>query len=490
MLEASLQRPVWVDDPVLERIYDHFEANLQAVIRAGAAGGARVLVCSVVSNLKDCAPFLARDGAAGTRAPASPRPATEPASGVFATGEAAPGGTLAKLEQSVAEQAGNASLRFRLGQALLARGGTNEARQHFEAARDLDGFRARSDSRLNGIIRRVTAAREGVGVRLVDAEAALAAASPGGVTGDELLCDHVHFRFEGNYWLARLLAETIASDLSPPAPPSLGWLSLEECARRLALTDWARGSFVRAIHRQLAGPLFQRQSNHAEREARLRRELQALEPAMRPDAFPRQAQVLQEAIRQAPRDWMLHDQRGKFLFGWGDRAGAREAWSNVVELVPTFFMGQYQLGLLLNQPETAREAELHLRAALGLRPHSPEVCVALGTARSHQQDFLSADRFFGRALALDPSHEASQIAWAESWAARGQMPEARRRLEQVLARNSNSLPAHLQLGRLLARQGLGGEAVAQFREVLRLDPQNRAARAYLAAPEAREGEGP
>ena len=67
-----------------------------------------------------------------------------------------------------------AELQFRLGRCLAAEGRSAEARERFVLARDLDALRFRADSRINAIIREVAAEQEAAGVRVVDAEQALA----------------------------------------------------------------------------------------------------------------------------------------------------------------------------------------------------------------------------------------------------------------------------------------------------------------------------
>jgi hypothetical protein len=56
--EDLAREPVEIDASLLPRVYRHFEDNLRAVIQAGHRAGARVAVNTVVSNLKDCAPFV------------------------------------------------------------------------------------------------------------------------------------------------------------------------------------------------------------------------------------------------------------------------------------------------------------------------------------------------------------------------------------------------------------------------------------------------
>src|SRR6202044_244084 len=46
------------DDPRLATVYRNFESNLRDIIGVATAAGARTVLCTVASNLKDCAPFL------------------------------------------------------------------------------------------------------------------------------------------------------------------------------------------------------------------------------------------------------------------------------------------------------------------------------------------------------------------------------------------------------------------------------------------------
>src|SRR5213078_4245229 len=93
-----------------------------------------------------------------------------------------------------------AELHFRVGQALLRSGKTNEAKAAFESARDLDTLRFRADNHINASIRTLSSKE---GVDLVDAVKLFAQNSPEGIAGQELLLEHVHLNFEGNYLLAR-----------------------------------------------------------------------------------------------------------------------------------------------------------------------------------------------------------------------------------------------------------------------------------------------
>jgi tetratricopeptide (TPR) repeat protein len=207
------------------------------------------------------------------------------------------------------------------------------------------------------------------------------------------------------------------------------------------------------------------------------RQLQSLNPAT---ALAQNVLVLQQLTAAHTNDWVLLDQLGKALVESGDRAGASIAWSNVVQQIPSGFMGHYQLGLLLNQPDTVHTALTHLEKARELRPFVPEVNAALGTAYTLLKRFQDADTAFQRALDVDANHEPTHLAWANSYAARQQWRAARTHLEQLVAADTNSLAGHWHLAQLLAEQGELSAATNHYREVLRLHPRNEAALRFFS----------
>ena len=45
------------DAPATARVHRHFERNLADLLAAGADAGVPIVLCTVATNLKDCAPF-------------------------------------------------------------------------------------------------------------------------------------------------------------------------------------------------------------------------------------------------------------------------------------------------------------------------------------------------------------------------------------------------------------------------------------------------
>ena len=58
-MEAFLGRNVTADDPRLATVYEHFRTNLQSICDLARRSDAKVLLATVATNLKDCAPLAA-----------------------------------------------------------------------------------------------------------------------------------------------------------------------------------------------------------------------------------------------------------------------------------------------------------------------------------------------------------------------------------------------------------------------------------------------
>ena len=56
-MEMLLENKVRRSDPRLESIQARFETNLKSILDAGRRAGAKVVLCTVGVNLRDCAPF-------------------------------------------------------------------------------------------------------------------------------------------------------------------------------------------------------------------------------------------------------------------------------------------------------------------------------------------------------------------------------------------------------------------------------------------------
>jgi tetratricopeptide (TPR) repeat protein len=317
-MEMFLDKQVQASSPLMKYTYANFEKNLRDTIVAGRSAGARVIVSTAATNLKDCAPFgsLHREDltADELRSWAALVQQGSDAENARSYDEALKSYAAAtKIDGQYAE------LEFRIARTLWKMGDYAGSKQYFTRARDLDTLRFRADSRINEINRAVASAS---GAELVDAEALFSKQSPNGIIGSELVYEHVHLTPSGNYLLARAMFLQIASKLPAEAghPVTEADVPSErECEQLLAYTGHDHLRIATEMLQRLQRPPFTNQLNHSDQLLRLTIEAQA--PGESPDETSAEYEW---AIRKNPDDRVLHYNYGLFLFDYNQAAAVAQ----------------------------------------------------------------------------------------------------------------------------------------------------------------------
>jgi lysophospholipase L1-like esterase len=152
--------------PVFHAGERQFSENLGRLLHRMRSAGVPVFVSSLATNVREQAPFAARDN----------------------------------------EGPGAARAQWDAGQRALAAADTNAARVALRQARDLDVVRFRAPSSFNEIIKRVASSEQ---ARYVPVAEAFERAAPGGLPGHELLLEHVHPTRDGSVLIARTFFEAL-----------------------------------------------------------------------------------------------------------------------------------------------------------------------------------------------------------------------------------------------------------------------------------------
>jgi tetratricopeptide (TPR) repeat protein len=314
-----MDKQVRANSPLMKYAYANFEQNLRDTIAVARKSGARVIVSTVATNLKDSAPFASEHSDDLTS------DALHSWSALFEQGvekeNADSYAEALKLYLSAASIDGDyAELEFRIARCLQALGDFDGAKEHFLRARDLDTLRFRADSKINDINRSV--AKASPGVELVDADALFSKESPHGVTGSELIYEHVHLTPQGSYLLARSIFLPIVSQLPAIAGHTLQTEdvpSQAECERMLAFTKHDHSRVATEMLRRLQEPPFSNQLTHSDQMLRL--ELQAQNSDESPNDTATQYQW---AIARDPDDRILHFNFGVFLYPYNPAAAEQQ----------------------------------------------------------------------------------------------------------------------------------------------------------------------
>lgn len=407
-LEMFRQHRLAFDDAARLQAYKNFQKNLEDVLRVGSAAGVPVVVGTMASNLKDCAPFasgysthLSDDRKAALQS------LCRTAIGFEARGDYTE--AIKQYTESTNLDAHVADVHFRLGNCYLAQSNYSAALREFELARDDDGLAFRADTRINRIIADTATRMERHGVTLVDAAGELARHSPSGIPGSEFFYEHVHLNFAGNYQLARVFAEKVASQLPTniKANDRHNWLSAELCEQRLAVTVWDEYRLWQTNLRRLLRAPFTDQSDHGLQIKHYQTVIQTLEARLTSEALTEARQRYTAAVAASPEDFLLHANFAQFLEAQGDLSAALQEQERCRHLLPRVPVTYYKIGRIqLHQRDYTKATEsISLAITLGEQTPAAHLDLALALEKSGKPKRAIAE--FRAALRLDPANQVA-----------------------------------------------------------------------------------
>ena len=470
-MEMFLDEQVRPESDALGVVYSHFEQNLRDICNVGIKAGANVLVSNVGCNLKDNAPFASqhRDGLT-----ASEKQAWEEH---YQEGMAHE--TAGDLEEAVAsylaaEQVDNtfADLQFRLGRCYWRLEQYLKAKERYLLAREYDTLRFRADTKINQVIESVAKGREPDGVYFVDAVKALEANSPYGTPGNELFYEHVHYRFEGNYILAKSVFEQVKKTLAETITQhkkDLPTLTLTGCQDRLVYTAFERHQRAEFVLENLINkPPFTNQSYHDELVAELQNEADTLKQDIQPSLGKTRALYSQQMSRH-PQDWRLRWKRAVFTAQDGTKLGyVATEFKKVLQTLPYHKAYKGLLPILVMQNKLD-EAESYARELLKMRPTSADACFYLGNISRKKGDYDKAIMYFSRCIDLKPDDSSLVYDYlAEAFIKTGHLDKAIKTLYKAIDHlpKERGAMTHIHLGLLLGKQGRAEEAVQILRTAI------------------------
>jgi len=448
-----VEQAVTGDDPRLETVYRNFEANLRDIVRVAEDAGAKVLLSTVVANLKDCPPLLSRHrpGLAGDELA---RWQAAHDRGRIAWRLDDPATARPHLEEARRLDPQYADTLFMLGDLELRAGNIAAARRLFVEALRWDALRFRPDPRINEIIRRIAA--DHPAARLVDTARLLGAdpASGAPIAGRELLFEHVHFDWEGNYRVARALAEG-SEDLLGPAPAGApAWLDSAATAAAVGYTGRERAGVLQKIGPLIQSPPFPNQLTYTEDMARFAREsTQARAAARDPVVLQRAREAIAAAIARDPGNPFLAKIEDEIADDLGDLPAALAAAERARRLQPDNYAVVGNVAIKLARLGRLTEAETLLHDMAARSPVSEQIALLPAFADLHAR--LKAPEkhraLLERLHSMRPGDTNLLLArarWAES---QGDTAAAERDLRAILARDPGQQMALEALVGLLAR---------------------------------------
>ena len=483
-LEMFLNNQVRADDRGLDMVYQHFRSNLQDIVRAGGEAGAKIVICTVGSNLKDNPPFASLHRFDITQAEKKNWDELYRQGVTFETD----GNYQRAIEQYLAASQIDstfADLHFRMGRCYWALEDYDTAKQSYIKARELDTLRFRADSRINQIVHSVADSRTGEDVYLADAVTTFETNSPHGTTGFELFYEHVHLNFKGNYLLAKtvfekvqeLLPQRITTNRADDSVP----LTQDECALRLAYTPWDQYVLAdEVLRRFIIKPPFTNQLYHEEQVTAMEQQCKALKDNLAPEAFEESAAQYFQAIQDDPQDLYLRWKFGRLLAeDFRDYRSAAEQFQFVQRAIPHSYVMYDALGSLYQAMGSFDAAIYNFQKAIKIKPTCGNAHYYLGTIYQKQGETKKAIEHYSKAIEFLPNYVLAYNNLADLYYKKGDVDKA----AEVCRRGVISVPdsslLHFSLALIIHKQGHVDEAIQELRAVVKLDPNNAQARQIL-----------
>ena len=476
------------DDPNRLRGYENFKQNLNDILRAGQDAGVPIILNTVGSNLKDCAPFGSLHSTALNGSQLNEWDSLyEEGTNLESSGDFPD--ALKKYEQAAAIDPQYAELHFRAGGCQLALTNDEQALNEFELARDDDTLAFRADNRINQIIQDAAEANANQGVYFLDAANTLAQSSPAKISGNELFYEHVHLNFDGNYLLARAFAEKTLK-LLPKGILAQGkneWASAELCDRRLAVSPWDRFRVWQENYSRVAEPPFTDQLNSAPRAKFYQAKLQELNSQMTEPARVQSRATYEEALTLSPDDYDLRENFAQFLDQTGDLPEAPAEEERVSELLPENALTPCIIGRLYVRLGNDDKAEKNFLRSLAIHSDNIAALNEMGMLRASQHRTAEAAKYFARSLKIDPGSVEAYLNWGFMEQIEGNWDQADGHYQAAASHQPNGPVDYFYHAVSLVAEQRGDESLDYFSAAVWMDPNFWQARYFYGVELASAG---
>ncbi len=467
-LAMFLENRLTEDDPRLKTVYDNYRANLIDICGRARRDGVDIILSTVATNIKDCAPFSSVHGAGLSKEEKAHW--DELYSQGVAQQEAGRYGDAIDRYRSAAKiDDRRAQLHFRMGRCLMALREHDQARRHLTRARDLDAIRLRADTQINRIVREVADELSARGVHLVDGEQILGAAGDGpeGMPGWEVLYEHVHLNFFGNYTLAAAIFEQVGrllpAEVRRSAGENVAAPSLLRCAEALLFTDFDRFHSAAGIHMMTSRPPFP-----PKRGARAEKEMNRLEAALSPESLERMAEEYERALVRRPADLLMRSSFADLEFYRGRYDPAVKQWRVLLARYPHETDWHLNLGKALARLKMWAEAIAEFRQVLEQYPGFADAHRRIGVSLFKMGKADQAIEEFEEALSVQPGYALGHFELGKILLAENRPADAEGHLASAVELEPDAADPHYYLGQARARQGKIDEALSALREAVRL----------------------
>ncbi len=288
------------------------------------------------------------------------------------------------------------------GNSYLHNDNLEQARNHLYKSRDLDSFRVRTSSQLN--LATSKAARQQNSL-LLDLEALFDEQAANGLTGHQLVYDHVHLSEAGHILVAQKILHALKNTELKNA------LHFEipdktQIQKLIGITDFDRILNLQKILAAMSQKPFVLQYNHNQQINILNEKLQRLTNR---HSLTDSIYAATAADRLLPHNYRSQNRLALMYIESGQHPVAEAYFKKALNLNPFNIYSHNNIGSLYMSAGKFAEAEKHFHSALKLADNYADALFNLGICASKQGRKDEAINNYKLALKLDPSmHNAAR----------------------------------------------------------------------------------
>ena len=373
-MEFFRQHRLHPDDPRRDQVLDRFRQNLDEILSAYSEAQIPVLIGTVLANERDFPPL-------GSLHPA----AWEKTSGA-SFDQAVAKGEQARQEGNLQEAVQHfqealqldpryAELQYRLGRLFLQMEDFESAKLHLRAARDCDALPFRAPTACNSVVSELAKTRGAAGnVTLVDLDQLVrnGASGAAAIPGLEWFYEHVHFRFQGDYWMASyfypFIQQALKLPTEAPEQESGRLLSLVEAGKQLGYNPVIEGFMIQSMITLMKQAPYQDRWNHSAMIQAQETQFQTKYGSMGKAHLAGAIGWTQEAMKTFPKDWNLPFLAGRSAARLQDFEQAIELTTKARDLLPHSTLVRMTMAQYMMKAGNKNSARQELEHILKLNP--------------------------------------------------------------------------------------------------------------------------
>jgi tetratricopeptide (TPR) repeat protein len=414
MQQLAKEQTIPFNSPLYHRAAEVFRENIRDVIRAAGADNIPVLIGTLVSNVRDQAPFtdVISDSA---RLPLWEKHLN---SAKLNLSRKHYDLALADLNRAMEVDSMPATAHFLAGVAHLLNGDTLSAKEAFYRAKDYDGLRFRAAENINRIIEQFAGEPN---VSVVPVKQFFENNTEYGVPGKQLFLEHLHPNLYGYFLMAKCFAEviergkflgTVATSFAADSlwPDGLGVTETDQLVAQLRI-DYLRSGWP-------FKPVLPPSPEH------FRLDLEQSEPGRLARQFWLN-RIGWEEMHAKAAEWYASQQM------WDKAAAEYQALAMASEINPTAYL--LRARMLQHQGRLA-EALKDLKKALEIEP-SPQVLKQLATLYRQLKSPEKGIPYLQQAVRLQSEDWQAWLQLAELQQLAGQTNDAEQSLKRALQIN-------------------------------------------------------